>query len=122
MYMEQYFATAAQTTAEDADAFWADLNAMSTSELKDWLDRFSYQRRRRAQLMDSSNQTRDYKLAEASEARRRDEQINAQFNRLVRQGASIAQARVEKGFARTSKQKRYPWYPRRRNFWFWGRF
>ncbi len=122
LYMEDYFATAAQATEAEAEEFWNSLDSMTTMELKDWLARFAHQRRQRGRLLESSNQIRGYKLAEAKVARTRDEQINAQFNRLVRQGANLAQSRVEKGFARTSKQKRYPFYPRRRRFFLGFRF
>jgi hypothetical protein len=122
LYMEDYFATAAQATEAEADEFWNSLDGMTTAELKDWLSRFAHQRRQRGRLLESSDQIRGYKLAEARVARSRDEQINAQFNRLVRQGANLAQSRVEKGFARTSKQKRYPWYPRRNRLFLWYRF
>jgi hypothetical protein len=122
LYMEDYFATAAQATEAEAEEFWNSLDAMTTAELKDWLARFAHQRRQRGRLLESSDQIRGYKLAEARVARARDEQINAQFNRLVRQGANLAQSRVEKGFARTSKQKRYPFYPRRRRFFLGFRF
>ncbi len=72
-------------------------------------------------LINSMDQAREYKLAVAKGARQREEQTHSQFNHIVRQGANLAQSRVEKGFNRTSKQKRYRWYPRRR-IWFWFAF
>jgi hypothetical protein len=122
LYMEDYYATSAQVTEAEAQEFWNYLDAMTTVELKAWLARFNHERRQRARLYASSSRIREYKLAEAKETRARDEQINAQFNRLVRQGANLSQSRVEKGFARTAKTKRYPWYPRRQRSFFWFRF
>jgi hypothetical protein len=122
LYMEDYFAASAQVSEQEVQEFWNELDRMTAAELKIWLARFTRGRQQRARLRDASDQVREYRLAKAEEARARDRQINAQFNRLVRQGANLSQSRVEKGFARTSKTKNYPWYPRRHRGFFWFRF
>ena len=120
LFMDEYFAVSAQATPEEAREFRAQLEAMSADELRAWLAKFLYERQGHAQLTAANDKTRQYKLAVAQAARRRRQDSNERFNRSVRQGAGLAQSRVEKSFARTSQHRRYNLsYGRRRiRFWF----
>lgn len=113
LFMDEYFATSVEVTPEEAEEFWAELEAMSAAELRFWLAKFSHERQGRARIAAANEKTRQYKLGVARAARRRRERINEEFNHSARQAARLAQTRAEKSFDRTSRYRprhhsRYP--------------
>jgi hypothetical protein len=122
LVMEQYFATSAEVSQEEADEFWAELKAMSAAELKFWLARFDYERQGRAQIAANNDQLRRYKLGVAKVERSRRENVQELFRRSMNKSASLAQNRAEKSLNRTSRAHKDKRRYRGFRFGFWFRF